>query len=71
MTSVSSDFLCGRPQALTVPVHRRPPEPLPPPCGRHKWMAPYLSIRYQSIACVLHFTVAEWKTEKVKLHLKK
>src|SRR6218665_571176 len=25
------------------PVHMRPPEPdpLPPPCGRHKWMAPY------------------------------
>ena len=24
------------------PVHMRPPEPvpLPPPCGRHKWMAP-------------------------------
>src|SRR6218665_1766468 len=26
------------------PVHMRPPEPdaLPPPCGRHKWMAPNL-----------------------------
>ena len=25
------------------PIHMRPPEsnPLPPPCGRHKWMAPY------------------------------
>src|SRR6218665_1685901 len=25
------------------PVHMRPyePDPLPPPCGRHKWMAPY------------------------------
>src|SRR6218665_885711 len=25
------------------PVHMRPPEPdpLPPPCGRHNWMAPY------------------------------
>jgi len=25
------------------PVHMRPSErdPLPPPCGRHKWMAPY------------------------------
>src|SRR6218665_2032754 len=22
------------------PVHMRPPEPDPPPCGRHKWMAP-------------------------------
>ena len=24
------------------PVHMRPPEPdpLPPPCGRHKWMDP-------------------------------
>src|SRR6218665_156601 len=26
------------------PVHMRPPEPDPllPPCGRHKWMAPYM-----------------------------
>src|SRR6218665_1656189 len=26
------------------PVHMRPPvpDPLPPPCGRHTWMAPYL-----------------------------
>ena|SRR6218665_2831601 len=25
-----------------LPVHMRPPEPdpLPPPCGRHEWMAP-------------------------------
>ena len=22
------------------PVHMRPPEPNPPSCGRHKWMAP-------------------------------
>ena len=24
------------------PVHMRPPKPDPPPCGRHKWMAPYV-----------------------------
>src|SRR6218665_1350390 len=46
MTSVDSNFnfLCGRPHAAgpPPPVHMRPPEPdpLPPPCGRHKWMAP-------------------------------
>src|SRR6218665_3412455 len=47
MTSVDSNFnfLCGRPHGdgPPPPVHMRPPEPdpLPPPCGRHKWMAPY------------------------------
>src|SRR6218665_3988682 len=44
MTSVDSNFnfLCGRPHGAGPPVHMRPPEPdpLPPPCGRHKWMAP-------------------------------
>ena len=42
MTSVGSNFLCGRPHGAYLPVRRRPPEPgpLPPPCGRHKWMAP-------------------------------
>ena len=25
---------------LPPPVHMRPPEPDPPPCGHHKWMAP-------------------------------
>src|SRR6218665_934422 len=45
MTSVDSNFnfLCGRPHGAGPPVHMRPPEPdpLPPPCRRHKWMAPY------------------------------
>ena len=43
MTSVNSNlnFLCGRPHGAGPPVHMRPPEPDPPPCGRHKWMAPY------------------------------
>src|SRR6218665_1381809 len=46
MTSVNSNFnfLCGRPHGAgpPPPVHMRPPEPdpLPPPCERHKWMAP-------------------------------
>ena len=45
MASVDSNFnfLCGRPHGawLSLPVHMRPPEPdPPPPCGRHKWMAP-------------------------------
>ena len=38
------NFLCGRPHGAgpPPPVHMRPPEPdpLPTPCGRHKWMAP-------------------------------
>ena len=39
------NFLCGRPHGAgpPPPVHMRPPDPdpvLPPPCGRHKWMAP-------------------------------
>src|SRR6218665_377044 len=47
MTSVDSNFnfLCGRPHGAgpPPPVHMRPsePDPLPPPCGRHKWMVPY------------------------------
>src|SRR6218665_1411392 len=46
MTSVDSNFkfLCGRPHGAgpPSPVHMHPaePDPLPPPCGRHKWMAP-------------------------------
>src|SRR6218665_1142879 len=44
MKSVDSNFnfLCERPQGAgpPPPVHMRPPEPDPPPCGRHKWMAP-------------------------------
>src|SRR6218665_1296785 len=49
MTSVDSNFnfLCGRPQGAgpPPPAPMRPPEadPLPPPCGCHKWMAPYWS----------------------------
>src|SRR6218665_986530 len=47
MTSMDSNFnfLCGRPHGAGPPplVHMHPPEPdpLPPLCGRHKWMAPY------------------------------
>src|SRR6218665_1410987 len=45
MASVDSNFnfLCGRPHGAGPPVHMPPPEPdpLPSPCGRHKWMAPY------------------------------
>ena len=48
MTSVDSNFLCGRPHGAgpPPPVHMRPPEPDPlsPPCGRHKWMAPNQSM---------------------------
>jgi len=45
MTSVDSNFnfLCGRPHGAG-PLPPRPPEPDPPPCGRHKWMAPFLSV---------------------------
>src|SRR6218665_3956067 len=51
MMSVDSNFnfLCGRPHGAgpPPPVHMRPPEPdpLPPPCGRHKWMAPNINSR--------------------------
>src|SRR6218665_3005141 len=44
MTSVDSNFnfLCGRPNGAgpPSPIHMRPPE-LDPPCGHHKWIAPY------------------------------
>src|SRR6218665_266672 len=49
MTSVDSNFnfLCGHPHRAgpPSPIHMRPPEPdlLPPPCGRHKWMAPNMT----------------------------
>src|SRR6218665_67153 len=35
------------------PVHMRPPgpDPLPPPCGRHKWMAPSHFKRAVCISC--------------------
>jgi len=50
MTSVDSDFkfLCGRPHGAgpSAPVHMRPPEPDPPLCGHHKWMAPYQISQY-------------------------
>src|SRR6218665_3930244 len=40
---------------LDPPVHMHPPEPdpLPPPCGRHKWMAPYRSIEVIIIILVM------------------
>jgi len=42
MTSVGSNFLCERQHgADPLPVHMRPPEPDPPPCGLHKWMVLY------------------------------
>src|SRR6218665_3714228 len=62
MTSVDSNFkcLCGRPHGTgpPPPVHMRPPEPdpLPPPCGRHKWMAPILTVPYLALLALL-FTV--------------
>src|SRR6218665_3318198 len=41
MSSVDSNFnfLCGRPHGAgpPSPVHMRPPQPDPPPCGRHKF----------------------------------
>jgi len=42
MMSVDSNFnfLCGCPRG-PLPLHMRPAWPLPPTCGRHKWMAPY------------------------------
>jgi len=43
MKSVGYNFLCARPHgADPYPVHMslKPP---PPPCGHHKWMAPYYS----------------------------
>ena len=43
MTSVGFNFLRGCPRvADPFPIHIRPPEPDPPPplCGHHKWMAP-------------------------------
>jgi len=45
MTSVDSyfNFLCIRPHGAGPPstcVHLSL-TPAPPPCGRHKWMAPY------------------------------
>ena|SRR6218665_2568793 len=51
MTSVDSNFnfLCGRPHgAGPSPIHMRPPEPdpLPPPCEHHKWMAPNQTVKY-------------------------
>src|SRR6218665_2194506 len=60
MTSVDSNFnfLCGRPHGAgpPPPVHMRPPEPdsLPPPCGRHKWMAPYMRDTLHSLPIRQH-----------------
>ena len=51
MRSVDSNFnfLCGRPHGTgpPPPVHMRPPEPDPPP--PHKWMAPYLLMKYSDL----------------------
>src|SRR6218665_829098 len=64
MTSVDSNFhfLCERPHGAgpPSPLHMCPPEPdpLPPPCGRHKWMAPYiLSTTIISISLFLHLVL--------------
>jgi len=57
MTSVDSNFnfLCGRPHGAGPgpPVHMRPPEPDPPPCGRHKWMAPYMLPKCLLVKCTM------------------
>ena len=51
------NFLCGRQHGAwpPSPVHMRPPEPdpYPPPCGRHKWMAPYNDV----VDNVLHYVL--------------
>jgi len=51
MTSVQSNFnfLCGRPHGDWPPSPRPHASTLawptlPPPCGRHKWMAPFLCL---------------------------
>src|SRR6218665_2388120 len=36
------------------PVHMCPPEPDPPPCGRHKWMAPYGGNLINFLGCKTH-----------------
>src|SRR6218665_518763 len=62
MASVDSNFnfLCGRPHGAgpPPPVHMRPnePDPLPPPCGRHKWMAPKTSVSEKNSFMTLFFT---------------
>src|SRR6218665_3881693 len=76
MMSVDSNFnfLCGRPHGAGLPpVHMRPPEPdpLPPPCGRHKWMAPIATIQEASGCCktILMFCAnASYKLSSCTLH---
>ena len=50
MTSVGSNFTCGRPHGAdpTSTVRICPPEPDSPfpPSGRHKWMAPNLKYNF-------------------------
>src|SRR6218665_2589896 len=44
MTSLDSNFnfLCGRPHGAGPPSSVHLSLTPPPPCGRHKWLAPYL-----------------------------
>jgi len=41
-----------------TPIHMRPPEPVPrpPPCGRHKWMAPTAdtAVSHWSFSSTIH-----------------
>src|SRR6218665_3526592 len=73
MTSVDSNFnfLCGRPHGAgpPPPVHMRPPEPdsPPPPCGRHKWMAP--SCKWPIVAWEIKKTILKLP-EKSKIYPK-
>ena len=49
-----------------APTHMRPPEsdPLPPPCGRHKWMAPTYNCSCTIIQTIilkfLHFALSQF-----------
>jgi len=49
MTSVDSNFnfLRGRPHGAG-PLRPHEPDSLPPPYGRHKWMAPRSNIMFKS-----------------------
>src|SRR6218665_4119811 len=65
MTSVDSNFnfLCGRPHGAgpPPPVHLSL-TPLPPPCGRHKWMAP-------RVTCQIGLPIAGFEVFIVVLRL--
>ena len=64
MTSVDSNFnfLCGRPHGAGPPphVHMRLPEPDPPLCGRHKWMAPYAYFLHEIIFNIFCQEIFQW-----------